>query len=108
MPDVLATRTFSFAAPERGACDVLVIAGEHSGDEQAERMVSAARAENPDLKVCAFGGACLARAGAQLLFDMTSFSVVGLFEVLKNYGFFKKLSEAVVDWIVKYKPKAVC
>ena len=50
MPDVLATRTFSFAAPERGACDVLVIAGEHSGDEQAERMVSAARAERRLLK----------------------------------------------------------
>lgn len=40
--------------------------------------------------------------------DMTSFSVVGLVEVLKNYGFFKKLSEAVVDWIGKYRPKAVC
>lgn len=39
---------------------------------------------------------------------MTSFSVVGLVEVLKNYGFFKKLSEAVAGWISEYRPKAVC
>lgn len=108
MEDVLSMRSFAFAAPEKGACDVLVIAGEHSGDEQAERMIASALAEKPDLKVCAFGGQALRRAGAQLFFDMTSFSVVGLFEVLKNYGFFKKLSEAVADWIAAYKPRAVC
>ena len=62
----------------------------------------------PGAKVCAFGGGALKAAGAQLLFDMTSFSVVGLFEVLKNYGFFKSLLGAVADWICKYKPKAVC
>ena len=108
MEDVLSMRSFDFAAPEKGACDVLVIAGEHSGDEQAERMIASALAEKTDLKVCAFGGQALRRAGAQLLFDMTSFSVVGLFEVLKNYGFFRKLSEAVADWIATHKPRAVC
>ena len=71
-------------------------------------MVSDALKLNPNLKICAFGGEKLSECGAQLLFDMTSFSVVGLVEVLKNYGFFKKLSEAVVDWIGKYRPKAVC
>ncbi len=108
MDDTLAQRTFSFDAPKNGVCDLLVVAGEHSGDEQAERMVSAALKKNPRLNVCAFGGECLKRAGAQLLFDMTSFSVVGLIEVLKNYSFFKALSEAVVDWIVANRPKAVC
>ena len=37
--DVLAMREFRFAPPERGECDVLVIAGEHSGDEQSARML---------------------------------------------------------------------
>ncbi len=106
--DILAMREFRFAPPERGECDVLVIAGEHSGDEQSARMLKNALEKKPDLRVCAFGGVCLERAGAQLLFDMTAFSVVGLAEVLKNYSFFKKLSEAVVDWICIYKPRAVC
>lgn len=108
MSDILSMRSFNFSAPQDGKCDVLVIAGEHSGDEQASRMISSALKKNPDLHVCAFGGEMLAKVGAQLLFDMTSFSVVGFFEVVKNYGFFKKLSEAVADWICQYKPKKIC
>ena len=107
-PDVLKMRSFDFPPPKGGGCDLLVIAGEHSGDEQAARMVSGALAEKPGLRVCAFGGEKLASCGAQPLFDMTSFSVVGLVEVLKNYGFFKRLSEAVAGWISEYRPKAVC
>lgn len=107
-PDVLKMRSFDFPPPKGGGCDLLVIAGEHSGDEQAARMVAGALAEKPGLRVCAFGGEKLASCGAQPLFDMTSFSVVGLVEVLKNYGFFKKLSEAVAGWISEYRPKAVC
>lgn len=106
--DVLQLRKFDFPAPECGGCDVLILAGEHSGDQQAARMIAEARQKRPDLRVCAFGGGALANAGAQLLFDFTSFSVVGLFEVLKNYAFFKALGNAIVDWIVKYRPKTVC
>ncbi len=101
-------KSFNFAAPRDCGCDLLIIAGEHSGDEQAARMLSDFLLLRPGAKVCAFGGGALKAAGAQLLFDMTSFSVVGLFEVLKNYGFFKSLLGAVADWICKYKPKAVC
>ena len=108
MSSVLTTRAFNFSPPKNSECDVLVIAGEHSGDEQASRMIASALKKNPDLRVCAFGGEQLAKVGAQLLFDMTSFSVVGFVEVVKNYGFFKKLLEAVADWICQYKPKKVC
>ena len=108
MSSVLTTRTFNFSAPKNSKCDILVIAGEHSGDEQAARMIASALKKNPDLRVCAFGGEQLAKVGAQLLFDMTSFSVVGFVEVVKNYSFFKKLLEAVADWICQYKPKKIC
>ncbi len=105
MADTLSS--FNFTPPKNG-CDILVIAGEHSGDEQAARMVSMARAKDSSLRVCAFGGESLEKSGAQLIFDMTSFSVVGLLEVLKNYTFFKRLSEAIVDWVCEHKPKAIC
>ena len=106
--NVLQKRAFDFAPPKDGACDVLILAGEHSGDQQAARMLSKTLAKRPDLRVCAFGGHALEQAGAQLLFDFTSFSVVGLFEVLKNFSFFKSLGSAIVDWIQTYRPKAVC
>jgi len=91
-----------------GRPDLLVIAGEHSGDEHAARMVSDLLASGKIKTVCAVGGPAVQRAGAQLLFDLTSFSVVGLFEVLKHYGEFKQLFKAVVEWIAQYRPRAVC
>lgn len=108
MSNVLQMRSFNFAPPKNNVCDVLILAGEHSGDEQASRMLKKVFAQKPDLNVCAFGGQSLSDVGAQLLFDFTQFSVVGLMEVLKNYSFFKALSSAIVEWICKYKPKAVC
>lgn len=70
-PDVLKMRSFRFAAPAEGRCDLLVIAGEHSGDEQSARMVSDALKINPDLKICAFGGEKLSecRGAASLRHD---------------------------------------
>lgn len=94
--------------PPRGAVDVLIIAGEHSGDEHAARMVREAKAISPGLTVAALGGPKLAAAGAQLLHDMTASSVVGLVEVLRNYPFFKALFADVLRWIGEHRPRAVC
>jgi lipid-A-disaccharide synthase len=88
--------------------DVLVIAGEHSGDEHAAKMVRELKARQPGLAVAALGGPELAAAGAQLLHDLTASSVVGFFEVLKNYGFFKALFDETLRWIGEYRPQAVC
>lgn len=91
-----------------GRVDLLVVAGEHSGDEHAARMVAELRAQRPDLAIAALGGPKLAAAGAQLLHDLTASSVVGLVEVLKNYSFFRALFEEVLRWIAEYRPRAVC
>lgn len=101
-------RIFDFPPPEDGSCDVLIIAGEHSGDEQAARMVEALNEINPDLNICALGGVALKRRGVQLLYDMTKLSVVGLVEVLKNLSHFKALLAGIAKWIETYKPRAIC
>jgi lipid-A-disaccharide synthase len=88
--------------------DLLIIAGEHSGDEHAARMVRELRVKEPSLVIAALGGPELAAAGAQLLHDMTSSSVVGLVEVLKNYSFFKALFSEILRWIIQHQPRAVC
>jgi lipid-A-disaccharide synthase len=101
-------RPFPLPAPDGGRVDLLVIAGEHSGDEHAARMVLGLRALQPELKICALGGPLLAAAGAQLLHDLTASSVVGLVEVLKNAPFFLRLSAATLRWIECHRPRAVC
>jgi lipid-A-disaccharide synthase len=87
--------------------DVLVIAGEASGDEHAARLIRAFLARNPGARVAALGGPALKDAGARLLFDLTAHAVVGLVEVLKNYGFFKSLFHQTLAWIQTHRPRAV-
>lgn len=92
----------------KGRPDLLVIAGEHSGDQHAAELVKELLILRPDSRICALGGKALQAAGAQLLWDMTESSVVGLFEVLKNYPFFKKLFDQTILWIKIHKPRAIC
>ena len=99
---------FRLPPPAGGPVDLLVIAGEHSGDEHAARMVQDLRARQPGLTVAALGGPGLAAAGAQLLYDLTAPSVVGLLEVLRHYSFFKALFAETLRWIEEHRPRAVC
>lgn len=101
-------RPFRLPAPAGGKVDLLVVAGEHSGDEHAARMVRELCVKQPGLVVAALGGPRLAAAGAQLLHDMTASSVVGLVEVLKNYSFFRALFDDTLRWIGEHRPRAVC
>jgi lipid-A-disaccharide synthase len=99
---------FRLPPPAAGRVDLLIVAGEHSGDEHAARMVRDLRARDPGLAVAALGGPQLAAAGAQLLHDLTASSVVGLVEVLKNYSFFRALFAETLRWIGEHRPRAVC
>lgn len=88
--------------------DLLVIAGEHSGDQHAAKVIQELKTKHPGYHICALGGPELQQAGAHLLYDLTASSVVGLFEVLKNYSFFKKLFENTLNWIEAHQPRTIC
>lgn len=103
-----AAESFRLSPPAAGRVDLLVIAGEHSGDQHAATMVRDLKRKHPGFSVVALGGPELAKVGAQVLHDMTASSVVGFVEVLKNYPFFKKLFEETLRWIAEHKPKVVC
>ena len=103
-----AASPFRLPPPSGGRVDVLIVAGEHSGDEHAARMVRGLRLKQPGLTVAALGGPELAATEAQLLHDLTSSSVVGLVEVLRNYSFFRALFAETLQWIGEYQPRAVC
>jgi lipid-A-disaccharide synthase len=99
---------FRLPPPAGGPPDLLVVAGEHSGDEHAARMVSGLLRRRPGLRVAALGGPRLAAAGADLLYDRTALSVVGLGEVVRNLGFFRALIGETVAWVGRHRPRAVC
>jgi len=96
------------AAPINGQPDLLIIAGEHSGDEHAAQLVADMRLSHPDLKIACLGGVELKAEGAQLLYDLTEMSIVGFVEVVRHYAFFKALFDRTLDWIERYRPKHIC
>lgn len=95
------------AAPRHGSVDLLIVAAEHSGDEHAARLVQGLLARKPELNVCALGGAHLEAAGAQLLRDLTGQSALG-FAVIAKISYYRALIASIVDWIGRYRPRAVC
>ena len=89
------------------AVDLLVIAGEASGDEHASQLIKNLKARNPSLQIVGLGGDELQKVGVELLFNLVDHAVVGIFEVLKNYSFFRELFDLTVEWIRKNKPKTI-
>ena len=77
-------------SPATGPCDLLVIAGEASGDEHAARLIEDLSCEHPGLKISALGGNELSKTGANMIYPLADHAVVGLIEVIKNYSFFEK------------------
>ncbi len=64
--------------------DIMIIAGEASGDLHGANLVRAMKKMAPDLKFFGMGGVELASAGVELLFDAQKIAVVGVIEVLAH------------------------
>ena len=94
-------------SPISGGCDLLVVAGEASGDEHAARLVRDLLEQKPGMKISALGGNELKSVGAELIFPLAQHAVVGLWEVLKNYRLFKEIFETTIQWIKENQPKCV-
>ncbi|MGX9727956.1 MAG: lipid-A-disaccharide synthase [Candidatus Electronema sp. VV] len=69
-----------------GGCQIMIVAGEASGDMHGARLVEALRRRQPGLRFCGIGGRELAAAGVELLCDASKIAVVGLTEVISHLG----------------------
>lgn len=79
-------------SPESSAEEnLLVVAGEVSGDMHAAKVISALKKRRPGVKVWGIGGDRMRDAGVELLQHTREMSVLGLVEVLKRYGFFRRV-----------------
>ena len=96
-----------FHSPPDGEVDLLVVAGEVSGDEHGSELVSGLLKRHPDLKISAVGGGELEKKGAHLVYPLVEHAVVGFFEVFKNFQTFKQIFSATIKWITKFQPKTV-
>jgi lipid-A-disaccharide synthase len=66
--------------------DILIVAGEASGDLHGARVAESLRRMDPAVRVWAMGGELLRRAGAEIVVDSSRLAVVGISEVLGRFG----------------------
>jgi len=102
----------------------MIIAGEASGDMLAAELVRGLRQEFDEAKPIlttdlqplrttlaprffGAGGPCMAAAGVELAFDMTKYSVVGLFDVIKNYFTFRRLFHQLFRLALDRQPDVI-
>jgi lipid-A-disaccharide synthase len=102
----------------------MVLAGEPSGDLLAAELVRALREEIPAAEATAApdcqplrstleprffgaGGPQMARAGVELALDMTAHSVIGLSDVARNFGTFRRLFRDLFNLARQRQPDAI-
>jgi len=85
---------------------VLLVAGEVSGDMHAAAVVRAVRRRDPAVQFFGIGGDVLAEAGMDLIHHVREMAVFGLPEVLRRYGFFKRVFAEMVELARARRPDA--
>lgn len=84
------------------------IAGETSGDTHGAALMAASRALAPSLRFRGRGGPRMKRVADGDFIDWSEFSsVLGLWEVIKQYGYFRQQYRATLDEIRRRPPDAV-
>lgn len=86
---------------------VMIVAGETSGESRAARLVEEARRLDPELGFFGIGGPRMRAAGVDTLVDCRDMAVLGLFEVLKHFRFIYGVLQQMRRLLVERKPDLV-
>ena len=84
--------------------EIMIVAGEASGDMHGARLVEAMHQLRPDLSFTGVGGSELAAAGVTMLFDAAKLAVVGLTEVISHLGDILAARRALVRRMQERRP----
>ncbi len=84
-----------------------LVAGEASGDARGAELMRALRKRAPDLEFCGAGGREMKTLAGSEFSDWADEAVVGLWDVLKKYGYFKAQFARMLGEIARLQPAAV-
>ncbi len=84
-----------------------LVAGEASGDARGAELIRALRQCDPGVEVFGAGGHQMRALAGGDFFDWEDEAVVGLWDVLKKYGYFKRQFDRMLEEIARIKPDAV-
>jgi lipid-A-disaccharide synthase len=83
------------------------VAGEASGDSRGAELMRALHRSNPDLKFFGAGGPKMRELAGDDFFDWADHAVVGLWDVLRNYPYFKEQFARMTEAMCALQPDAV-
>jgi lipid-A-disaccharide synthase len=86
---------------------VFLIAGEASGDVLGARIITALRAQEPDIQFAGIGGARMAEAGMDSQFPMQELAVMGLAEILPRIFSLQRRIKQTIAAIIAMRPDVV-
>jgi lipid-A-disaccharide synthase len=87
---------------------IWIVAGENSGDTRAAEVMLAAHTIDPSLQFIGAGGPKMAPHAVAPFDDWTEAAgVLGIWDVLKNYGYFRRKFRAMLRDIAQIQPDAV-
>ncbi|MEY5015813.1 MAG: lipid-A-disaccharide synthase [Verrucomicrobiota bacterium] len=84
-----------------------VVAGESSGDARGVELLSALRSLRPDVQILGAGGPLMASLANGPFLEWTSEAVVGIWDVLKKYPYFRGQFDRMLAEIAVQKPDAL-
>jgi lipid-A-disaccharide synthase len=83
---------------------ILISAGEASGDMYAARLAAALRAR-ADVQLFGMGGARMREAGVELVADCSEVALVGIVEIAKKYPALRRVWKRLVSEAARRKPR---
>ena len=87
--------------------DIFIICGEKSGDNHGSFLVRELLKKKPSLKIHCWGGEKMKEAGAEILENYKSYSVMGFLEVLQKLRFLVKKINKCKGQIIELNPKII-
>ncbi len=87
--------------------NILVIAGETSGDMRGGPLLKQMKTMRPDLKFMGIGGDRMAEQGMEIFYHARQMAFMGFFEVLRHYPFIRNVFYDLVNTVRIEKPAMV-
>ncbi|HKB80714.1 MAG TPA: lipid-A-disaccharide synthase [Thermoanaerobaculia bacterium] len=84
-----------------------IVAGEASGDLHASEVVRELKTFDPSLQTFGIGGDLLAGEGMRVLHHAREMGIVGLFNVVRHLGMFRRVLDDITEAIARERPDAV-
>ena len=84
--------------------EVMLVAGEASGDLHGSNLVKAIHRIDPQIHFYGIGGEKLRRAGVEIVADLSEMAVVGITEVLSKLGFILKVRRKLKKFLQEKHP----